>query len=251
MAAVRRSAWTGIDTRTVLLDTHSDDMPVTAGAVQPRTNGGGGDLYLAKLAADGRSRVYATYLGGNGLEGGETHNLALFPDGAAVVAAFTRSTNWPVTPGALQTSHADGGARGDALLAVVNPSGSALTAVTYLGGQGEDAFEGVAVDSQGRIVVSGSTNATTWPTTPDAVRTGPSGEGDGFVTVLDRSLSRLIYSTLVGGSSGDALRSIAVSPDGRLLSGGTSASTDAPTANAPQPRREGQEDGLWVLLPVP
>jgi hypothetical protein len=235
----------------VLIDTHSDDAPVTAGAAQTRFRGGGGDLYLVKLAADGRSRVYATYLGGNGLEGVETHNLALFPDGAAVVAAFTRSTDWPVTPGAVQPNHADGGARGDAVLAVVSPSGSALTAVTYLGGRGEDAFEGVAIDSQQRIVVSGSTNAANWPTTPDAARPSSFGDGEGFVAVLDRSLSRLVYSTFFGGSSGDALRSIAVAPGNRLLAGGTSSSSNVPVAHAPQPGRAGADDGLWVLVQVP
>jgi hypothetical protein len=235
----------------VLIDTHSDDAPVTAGAAQTRFKGGGGDLYLVKLAADGRSRVYATYLGGNGLEGGETHNLALFPDGAAVVAAFTRSTDWPVTPGAVQPNHADGGARGDAVLAIVSPSGSALTAVTYLGGRGEDAFEGVAIDSQQRIVVSGSTNAANWPTTPDAVQSSSSGAGDGFVAILDRALSRLVYSTLMGGSRGDGLRSIAVAPGNRLLAGGTSSSPNAPVADAPQPSRAGPDDGLWVLIQAP
>jgi hypothetical protein len=234
----------------VLVDKQSNDAPVTAGAAQMRA-GGGGDLYLTKLAADGRSRVYATYVGGNGLEAGETHNLALFPDGSAVVAAFTRSTNLPVTPGVMQSVPADGGARGDGLIAVLNPSGSAFSAVTYLGGSGFEEFEGVAVDGQGRIVVAGSTNSTNWPTTPDAVQAGLFGGGEGLVAVLDRALSRLVYSTFIGGSDGDALRSIAVSPDGRLLAGGASVSNNAPIADAPQPSRGGGEDGLWVLVPVP
>ena len=108
-----------------------------------------------------------------------------------------------------------------------------------------------AVDAQGRIVVSGSTNAPDWPTTSDAVQSSPSGAGDGFVAVLDRTLSRLLYSTLIGGSRGDGLRSIAVGRDGRLLAGGTSQSPNIAVADAPQPSRAGPDDGLWVLIPVP
>ncbi len=39
--------------------------------------GGGVDDYLAKLSPDGQQLLFATYLGGEGQEGSETHNLAV------------------------------------------------------------------------------------------------------------------------------------------------------------------------------
>ena len=233
----------------VLIDTHSDDAPVSAGAAQPRPGGGSGDLYLVKLAADGRSRVYATYLGGNRVEGGETHNLALFPDGAAVVGAFTRSTDWPITPGAVQASHADAGAHGDALLAVVSPLGSALTAVTYLGGSGEDAFEGVAVDAQGGFA-PGSTNAgmanDVRRRSIESVRSrgrvrGYSGPGrcPALGQHVNRRLSwrRPPFNCRGSGRPIVGRRHLAIA--------------EHRVAHAPQPSRAGPDDGLWDLIPVP
>ena len=67
----------------------------------------------------------------------------------------------------------------------------------------------------------------------------------------DVSAFPLGNSTFFGGSSGDALRSIAVAPGNRLLAGGTSSSSNVPVAHAPQPGRAGADDGLWVLVQVP
>ena len=52
-----------------------------------QTNGGGAeDIYLAKVAANGASLLYGTYIGGTGSEAHETHSLALDAAGNAVVA---------------------------------------------------------------------------------------------------------------------------------------------------------------------
>ena len=55
-------------------------------------NGGGNDLYLAKLSADGNSLIYGTYLGGNGDDAG----FAIAVDGAgnAYVTGSTDSENF-------------------------------------------------------------------------------------------------------------------------------------------------------------
>ena len=53
----------------------STDLPL----VNPSQTqfGGDVDIYLAKLSADGKDLLFATYLGGSGAEGSETHNLAV------------------------------------------------------------------------------------------------------------------------------------------------------------------------------
>jgi hypothetical protein len=78
---------------------------------------------------------------------------------------------------------------------IIDPT---LVYSTYLGGHGEDAGVGIAVDGAGNAYVSGFTTSTDFPTTPGAFQTTPGGGRrnlDGFVTKLDPTGSALIYST--------------------------------------------------------
>ena len=52
----------------------------------------------------------------------------------------------------------------------LNPTGTALVYSTYLGGTGDDAGSGIAVDSAGNAYVTGSTDSTDFPTTAGASR---------------------------------------------------------------------------------
>lgn len=82
--------------------TASPNFPL-ADALQ-QTNGGGRDVFAAKLNPAGNSLIYSTYLGGNG---NDTHALgnALDSDGNLYVTGFTSSTNFPVV-NALQPNNA-------------------------------------------------------------------------------------------------------------------------------------------------
>jgi hypothetical protein len=46
----------------------SADFPTTVGSAQPGYGGGGTDIFLVKVAPDGSSLVWSTYLGGSGNE---------------------------------------------------------------------------------------------------------------------------------------------------------------------------------------
>ena len=64
--------------------TPGTDAPVTAGAYQT-SHGGGNDMVVAKVAADGQSLIYCTYFGGTGDENIETHQIAVAPGGEVVI----------------------------------------------------------------------------------------------------------------------------------------------------------------------
>jgi hypothetical protein len=51
------------------------------------------DVYVTKIAPSGRSLVYSTYLGGNGIE--YAHDVCTDKAGNAYVAGWTSSTNFP------------------------------------------------------------------------------------------------------------------------------------------------------------
>src|SRR5260370_15286285 len=90
----------------------------------------------------------------------------------------TTSTNFPTTPGSLQTTNAGGV---DAFLAEFNAQG-ALVSSSYFGGSGDDFGSGIALDSIANIYVAGTTASTNFPTTPGALQTAfGGGSDDGFV----------------------------------------------------------------------
>jgi hypothetical protein len=112
---------------------NSTDLPLQNPG-QPQL-GGGVDLYLAKLSPDGRQLLFATYLGGSGQEGSETHNLAVSrATGDIYVGSATSSTDLPVTANALQPAPGGGG---DAMIARYNSAGTLLS-LSYLGGPAGD-----------------------------------------------------------------------------------------------------------------
>jgi beta-propeller repeat-containing protein len=87
--------------------TNSANFPTTAGAFQP-TLAGLNDAYVTKFNAAGSGLVYSTYLGGSENDNGDAVALDLLPNPNAYVAGETRSTDFPTTPGAFQTSYAGG-----------------------------------------------------------------------------------------------------------------------------------------------
>ncbi len=121
-----------------------------------------------------------------------------------------------------------------------------LSYSTYLGGGNTDRGIGVAVDSTGKIYLTGQTFSTDFPRT-----VGPSGLKGGldfFVTKLDPAKTgadSLVYSTYLGGSRDDACVDIAVDAQGRAYVGGSTQSSDFPTAGPADPYR-GQTD-VFVL----
>jgi hypothetical protein len=86
--------------------TSSTNYDVTPGAFQT-TNGGNTDVFVTKLNATGTALVYSTYIGGS--EGEVGHGIAVDGSGNAYVTGSTSSTNYPVTPGAFQTTNGGGG----------------------------------------------------------------------------------------------------------------------------------------------
>jgi len=80
----------------------SRDFPVTSDAVQTEYGGGDGDGVLAVLSPDGGEVLYATYLGGSGVD--LIRSVALGPDGAVYLVGKTSSPDFPATDGVLQPS---------------------------------------------------------------------------------------------------------------------------------------------------
>jgi hypothetical protein len=202
----------------------SPNAPVTTGAVQP-AHGGGIDQHLSKFSPQG-ALIFATYFGGSGGEGGETHNLWVTANGESYIAAGTNSANLPTTNGALRRSLS--GAN-DAFVARISSDGRQLLAATYIGGSGTDAIQGVGFDGDGNIVVSGGTSSSDFPGLAGAPQSAKGGGEDGFIAILPPSLGSA-RATFIGGRGNDFARAVAVDASRSIVyAGGITASSDFPT----------------------
>ena len=187
--------------------------------------------------------VYSTFLGGSANELGFA--ITVNSAGNAYVAGATASADFPLTPGAIQTSFQGPGfpQRGDAFVTELNPTGTGIVFSTYLGGNGNENGRAIALDPAGNVYLAGDTGSSNFPTLNPAQPTFAGGEGDGFVAKLNATGSALIYSTYLGGSGGssfgDADNAIVADSAGNAYVTGQTDSTDFPTANALQPTHGG------------
>ncbi len=181
---------------------------------------------------------YSTYFGGNY---GETAWAVAINtnDGSIYMAGQTFSTqftNWPVPPGAYQTNFHGGTLTGDAFVAKFDNAAQNLIYFTYLGGSGDDAAYGLAVDTNGDAYIAGVTDSTNFPVR-NGIYTNISGTlnthlgvypVDAFVAELGPGGSNLVYSTYLGGESADAAFGIAVDLAGNAYVTGFTYSTNFP-----------------------
>ena len=232
--------------RYVTGDTFSGDLP-TIRPIRP-TFGGLWDTFVAKISPDG-TPTYLTYLGGSGA----TYFARVAADaaGRAYVTGVTLATNFPVV-NAAQPVH--GGGFYDAFVTVLNEDGSAFVYSTYLGGSGWDVDSSgsvtpvIAVTPSGEAFITGSTQSTDFPVTPDAWhRSHAGGVTDLFVSHFDAT-GVLRYSTYLGGSGQDYPQAIAVDSTGAMIVAGYTDSPDWTTQSAVQPAYGGSDDGFVVKM---
>jgi hypothetical protein len=230
------------DNAYVIGATCSTDFP-TMNPFQPAYGGGDcsiygyGDAFVSKINATGSALVYSTYLGGSGYDTGT--GIAVDSSGNAYVTGSTGSTDFP-TMNPLQPSY--GGGSYDAFVSKINATGSALVYSTYLGGNGFDQGDGIAVDSSGNAYVTGSTGSTNFPTMNPLQPSYGGGSYDAFVSKINATGSALVYSTYLGGSGFDQGNGIAVDSSGNAYVAGSTQSTDFPTVNPLQPKFGGVND---------
>jgi uncharacterized protein YfiM (DUF2279 family) len=226
--------------------TASADYPTTAGVFDPGYNNNT-DVFVTKLNSSGSTIAYSTFIGGSAFDSG--NGIAVDASGAAYVAGFSGSLNYPTTPGSFDTTQ-NGGS--DAFVTKLDPTGSTLEYSTYLGGAGFsfEGANGIAVDREGSAYVTGFTGSAAFPTTPGAYDTTKNGTGnDVYVTKLDPSGAKLGYSTFLGGTTSDTGNGVAVDGKGRAYLTGFTASADFPaTPNAHDSSHNGGNDAFVSRL---
>lgn len=204
--------------------TVSPDFPVTANAWDPSL-GGFSDGWLARISPDGSTLAYSTFLGGSGAE--SAFELARDAAGDLYVTGWTASADFPVTPGAFQTSYA--GTNADAFVSKFGQNDGVLLWSTFLGGNGMDTAEPLAVTDSGEVWVAVRTGSTDFPLSHQALDRSHNGSDDVALVRLAANGRSLEYSSYYGGSDLDWPTALALDGPERVVIGGITRSTDLPT----------------------
>jgi hypothetical protein len=186
--------------------------------------------FLLKFDSAGNT-VYAVYFDGQ-FASSSSAKIAVDPFGEAYVAT---QADAPTTPGAYEPPVA--GARTSIIK--LNSSGTALVYVAQLAGEAE----GLAVDAEGAVYVTGTTGSHEFPTTTGAYQqqfanTSSPWTTAAFVTKLNPMGTALVYSTYLGGSGwepgnwvGESAGAIAVDAHGSAYITGRTFSPDFPVTS--------------------
>ncbi|MFW3145989.1 MAG: SBBP repeat-containing protein [Thermoplasmatota archaeon] len=203
--------------------TYSTGFPVKNGC-NDTTLGGYVDAFALKLDPLGSSLLYSTYYGGSNEE--MSMDLEVDSGGYAYFTGYSRSDDLYTTPGAFQT---DIKGERDVFLAKLNPTGTAFSYSTFIGGTHWEEANSLMVDGSGNAYLTGYTNSTDYRVTSGSFSTTLWGNQDSFVTKMGPAGTGLVYSTYVGGSITQWGSDITVDRFGNAYVTGTTQSLDFPT----------------------
>jgi uncharacterized protein (TIGR03437 family) len=182
----------------------ANDFPTTATSFQRASSGGGQDCFVTKFDDTGRRLTYSTYFGGSAVDA--CYGMAVDRSGSVYLSGTTLSPNFPLTqpsiggtipsPPVLQFS--------SSFVTRFTPDGTDISCSALLGGRlGATEADGLALDSQGRVYLTGDTKATDFPLTANALASAIPPNGKTFVSVVDLGQNRLAYSTVLPGAGSD------------------------------------------------
>ena len=191
-------------------ETVSPNFPTTANALSTTFHGEldlgplqFGDGFVAELDPAGAKLLYSTYLGGTEADG--AFGIAIDAAGSAYVVGYTKSADFPVTPGALQTTYTGGTGMpcsgcGNGFVAKLTASGT-LAYSTYLAGSAG----AIAVDSLGQAYVNAARTPPVSVLSPSGsaiVATSPEGsahivlDGKGGLYATGNAGALVFFATL-------------------------------------------------------
>jgi hypothetical protein len=229
-------------------ETLSADFPTTQSAFSNHSTGTGPafDIFITKLAPDGKRALFSTYVGSSGND--FVHDLEVDTAGFVYITGYTYEFDFPTTEGAFDRGY---NSYGDAFALKLSPAGTKLTFSTFLGGDDVDFGYALALGADGSVYVAGGTVSIDLPTTDGAlqrsIKAGTDSQ-DAFVARLAPDGSALRWCTYLGGSGMDYVLAIDVDDCGVSHLTGATSSPDFPTTDGALSRANKDQDAFVALL---
>ncbi|MDX9760138.1 MAG: hypothetical protein RBU27_13345 [Bacteroidota bacterium] len=218
--------------------TDSWNYPTTPGVVQSKYGGGGDDIFVTKFNHDASKLVFSTFVGGGGWD--EGRSLDFTPDGNILVAGYTNSNDFPVTPDALYGGRA---AFDEGCVLILTPGGRRMVYSSYIGWDTHEDASRASLDADGVMTVFGITTSSNLPVNESSFQK-QKGEApshhktseDFYVLKYRLTDCEILGCTYIGGSSRDRYPwAFMVLPDGNILVGGSGTSEDYPITTEASP----------------
>lgn len=160
---------------------------------------GQSDLLIMKISPDGKTLVWATFIGGTSGDiplGGST-SFAVDTDGSVVFGGMTGSHDFPTKNPIIATRIPGGFFQPYGVLGRLSSDGSQLVFSTYFGGPDWSEVRAVAIGPTGDIFAGGPTGDGGMPASVNAFN---GGYTDAFVSRLPSDGSKVYYTRYIGGN---------------------------------------------------
>jgi uncharacterized protein (TIGR03437 family) len=211
--------------------TFSPNFPVTADALQPDFANGFGDGFLVQVSAEGDRLAYSTFLGGDNYT--TINAIASDSAGNLYLTGASNGFSQPASPGAYQPQpigfclvlnlgppvfNVDG----NAFVMKLNPTGTAITGLTYIGSACQASGAAIAVDSADAPWIVGFGSPSFPMASPLKLQAG-----SGFISKFSPDLTQLLFST-----SFDMVSGVAINSSGMAYVAGAASSPETASASA-------------------
>lgn len=252
----------------VVLSVSGGMFPTSPGAFQVNRLGLA-DIGIIKYnpnASGAASRVWATYIGGSGIEA--PHSLVVNSLNQLLILGTTSSSNFPTTAGSFDPIFNNGifadplgfnipeymqyAPGSDLFIAKLSAAGNSMAAATFLGGTNNDGllnlgnplvknygdqFRGdIFTDNADNVYIASSTSSPNFPIINGFQSLYGGGPNDAVVCKLTPNLNSLVWSSFLGGFGSDAAYSVQVDNFANVyICGGTTSVGLPQTSGALKP----------------
>ncbi len=188
--------------------------------------------------------IYSSYLGGSRYD--EANLITIGPNGHLYIAGFTYSVDF----------YAD-----STTYRSVNPQWCNIFLIKWdpdlnepfysalIGGSSIDRPTAIFVDSKDQVYLAGYTWSKDFPVSPGAFNEKHSGGKDAFILKLNSSGTKIVYSSLLGGSDDDYPADLIVDSQGNAYLTGSTRSPDFPiSSGAFQRNLQGESDLFFIKM---
>ena len=210
--------------------TGGTDFPTTPGAYQIELNepyrpGSEEDAFVMRLDGNCSRIIWSTLLGG--VVDDVAFHAEPLSNGDIMVFGSTGG-GFPTVSGCLREDHIG---LFDLFAARMDANGTTLLRSTYIGGEKYDSYNAntVVVEEDEAVYIAISTESKMVRVTQDAFQSKKAGEWDALVMKIDLNLTKLHYSTYLGGKGDDYPLSLDVDEEGCAYVTGFTRSLEFPT----------------------